>query len=168
MALKWSLTDVLRDHILTLRDERTQKLRVIDFIGFYGVPALGAGVAFLLNFQLKALEAAIGGMAIFTALLFGLLVQVFTLRIRVADSSSLRADIRLGRLIDQLEANVSYAVLVGITLTAVLVVTAGVEGVQDAASPVASAVAGGVFLHFLLSVAMVLKRLRSAYSSARY
>jgi hypothetical protein len=168
MAPKWSVAGVVRDHARTLRDDRTRRYRVRDFLEFYGIPVGIGAAAYFTNFKLDGIEATIGGMAIFTALLFGLLVQVFTLRIRVADSTSLRADIDLGRLIDQLEANVSYTVLVGIALTATLVVIAAVAGTDDPAPVGPTAAVAALFSHFLLSSFMVLKRLRSAYSSARY
>jgi hypothetical protein len=166
VTAKWSVSEIVRDHLGTLRDARSNRYRTSDFFAFYAAPIVVAVGAYFTGFKLQGIEAAVGGVAIYTALLFGMLIHVFQLRIRVADSETLRASIRLGRLIDELESNVAYAVLVGIAATSALVIAASLLGTTNPLPRGASSVLTALFVHLILSTFLVLKRVRAAYAES--
>ncbi|MBW4716209.1 hypothetical protein [Saccharothrix obliqua] len=161
MTAKWSAARILRDHWKTLVDARTGKTRALDIVAFYGTSTLVGVTAFLGEFQLRGLEGVLSGVSIYTALLFGLLVHVFQLRIRMLDQPP--ATPEPVRLIDELEANVSYTVFVGVLTTALLITTIALTPKDTPASVVLSAPASALLVHLILSLLLVLKRTRAAY-----
>lgn len=163
MTAKWSFTRILRDHVNTLVDARYDppRTRKRDLVAFYGFPiALGA-VCHIADFRIRGLEGILSGVSIYAALLFGLLVQLFQLKVRLLSEERDRFD--TVRLNDELESNVSYAVFMGVTTTALLIFAVAVTEKDHPASLWLSAVIVAFVVHLLLTLFMVLKRARSVY-----
>lgn len=161
---KWSPRRILRDQLTTLVDARTGRPRPADYLSFYLLPVvLGLG-CWLLNVRFESVDPLLSGTSIFTALLFGVLVYVFQLKVRIRDSETLASDFELKRLIDELEINVSYTALVGLVSTALMMALAATKQKDVALSPIGTAAVVTLLLHLSISVLMVLKRTRSAYS----
>lgn len=161
---KWSPRRIIADHLATLVDARTRRLRKADYVSFYVVPAGIGATAWYFNFRFETMDPILSGTSIFTGLLFGVLVYVFQLRIRVTDSAVLASDSRLLRLIDELEANVAYTVLVGLVISGLLMALSATKEKDVPIDPIGTAVVIALMLHFILSVLLVLRRTRSVYA----
>jgi hypothetical protein len=66
---------------------------------------------------------------------------------------------------DELESNVSYAVLVGILATALLIFTVATTNKDNPAGRISSAIVAATIIHLILTLFMVLKRARSVYKN---
>lgn len=153
-------------HYDTLRDDRDGSYRIRDFLLFVGLPA---GVGLILGFsefRLHDIASMLAGLAVFTALLFGLVIFVFQLRVQVKDDGRDRQRPKLASLIDELFANVTYSVIVGIVTTVFAVIAASIS--DDAGAPVwISGVVAALAFHLVLTILMCLKRVHSAYQQLR-
>lgn len=161
MTSKWSVLGIFSDHFQTLSDARTGKPRIADYISFYLVPLAGAIVGYFVDFRVKGAEGVLAGVAVYTALLFGLIVHVFQLRMRMIDQQSSHS--RLAELIDELETNMSYTILVGIVSTGVLIYAIAASDKDSPVNALLSAIIVFLLLHLVLSLLMILKRTRSVY-----
>ena len=167
MSEKWDVRDIAKAHFGTYVDANTQKRRRLDYAAFILFP-LGVGtLASLLrhygHFGLSDVSKFIGGVGIFTGLLFGLLTNVFTLSLRLQRDDELSEE-KTTKYVKELFSNVSWAVLVGLLLIVLLVTC---SSVSDPNKPVHWAWVGilvAVFLHLILTVLMSLKRLWMAHS----
>lgn len=162
MGSKLSPLPVIRGHVDTLRHAQTGKYRWLDFATFYGAPAVAAGIAVYLGFRAKDVGAFLGGVSVFAALLFGLVVFVFQLRMTAATDPRIHAGGRLLKLLDQLFRNVSYAVLVGLITTSLGVLSIW-SATSDGAPVWLSATLVYSVTHMMLTVLMCLKRVDAAY-----
>ncbi|MFJ5805078.1 hypothetical protein [Streptomyces sp. NPDC093093] len=167
MSEKWSITDIAAAHFATYVDARTGKRRKSDFAAFVGIPiALGFSAGILRNFghlELYDVSKLVGGVGIFTGLLFGLLTNVFTLSLKLQRDEDL-ADHETAKSVKELFANVSWAVIVGLAMVTLLVVCSSVTSPKDPVSRAWTAVLVALFAHLILTVLMSLKRLWMAHS----
>ena len=148
--------------------EGTARLSIGDVVIFFGLPAGAAIAAGFSGAEMRSFGQLIEGTAILTGLLFGLLTHVLALGLRIADDPRLSRADRIVVLTDELRANVSYAIGVGIVLTgAMMLVSAFKPGFADTdphGYPAwLSAIVLGLVLHLLLTLLMILKRVRSTY-----
>jgi hypothetical protein len=179
-SAKWSFSKTIKDHLGTLVDARKPgaRLRIRDLFAFYILPVLVGVIIFVpqfnwsqlddipgyqrvADFRVSGAEGILSGVSIYTALLFGLLVQIFQLKTRFLDEEGSRE--RVIRLNDQLEANVSYSVLIGIIATAFLTFTVATTSKDAPVGRVSSAIIAVLILHLILTLFMVLKRARAVY-----
>lgn len=169
MATKTSLTTIVVDHLDTLRDARTQRVSVFDFLVQFGLPiVLGVGLP-LGGFRLVEVGQVIAGIAVLAGFTFGMLVFVFQLRLQVATDPRV-VGTNLRELIDQLFTNVAYALLVGLACVTLAVAFVSVRQVAMPSADVVSvlrSIATGLLVastsHFLLTLAMCTKRAYRAY-----
>lgn len=159
---KASLWRVPADHFGTLYDNRTRRP---DWWGIAAQALLpvGSGVGtWKLGAKIADIGDAVSGISIVAGLLFAMAVFLFQLRI------SLGQDERLGEndfaLIDECMANTLWAILWGLALVLYLVVVGAGKWIDsDPLGPVLTGIAVAGAAHFLLVIAMCLKRLRRAY-----
>ncbi|MEV1003580.1 hypothetical protein [Nonomuraea sp. NPDC050202] len=168
MGAKWSVIPLIEDHLATFRDQRTNEKRNRDYLVFYAVPMSFGIACYLAGFEMRDPASILAGIAVFTALLFGLLLHVFSLGLRIKDDPRQSTVGRTAQLVDQLQANVGYAVLVGIVTTALLIIAAATTGKDQPIGVLMSAVIAGSLLHLMLTVFMALKRTRAAYHELRF
>ncbi|WP_370185104.1 hypothetical protein [Rhodococcus wratislaviensis] len=162
MGSKLSVAPTIRDHFDTFRDDSSGGMHLPDYLIFIGGPAFAAALIAWFDVRLKDVSGVLGGLSVFTALLFGLVIFVFQLRLQLKSDGVNRTGF-LMRLVDQLFANVNYAVVVGVVTTTVGVVAINV-GDKDAGAPVwLSAILTGLGLHLVLTIFMCVKRVHSAY-----
>jgi hypothetical protein len=173
VSSKFSLLPVLSRQYGTLTDARTGKPRPEDFAVVLGVPVLIGIVTGLAGWRISIVGELISAIAIITGLLFGLVIFLFQLRLQLgAPDAATRVPRPVVDLIDQMFANVAYAIVVGFLTTAVTLIGAalrepGKVGVTAAPEPMSSlmtALVLALVAHFLLCLAMCLKRLVTAYS----
>ncbi|MFD5365217.1 hypothetical protein ACFWJ2_38265 [Streptomyces tendae] len=168
MSEKWDVRDIAAANFNTFVDARTQKRRFADYAAFLGVPLLlGVGTALLRqwgHFHLYDVSKFIGGIGVFTGLLFGLLTNVFTLSLRLQRDDDL-ADHDVALNVRELFANVSWAVAVGLTLVVLLVVTGSIHDPKKPLDSIWTGVLVSFFSHLILIVLMSLKRIWLAHAS---
>jgi hydrogenase-4 membrane subunit HyfE len=171
VSAKTSVTAIVTEHFDTLRDARTSRPLVWDYLAQFGLPLLVAVVAPSIGFRLVEVGQLIAGLAVFTGFTFGLLIFVFQLRLQVASDPRVPDDNGLRELIDQLFVNIAYALLVAFASVLAAVIVVSVEWPM---SPLPSGWASGLqtalllflTLHYVATMAMCAKRLHRAYSMA--
>lgn len=164
MSSKVDPSRVLADHVATLRDHATNKVRPSELAVHYGLPvAFGVAVP-IFGIRLTDAGQIIAGAAVLAGFSFGLSVFVFQLRMEAARDPRVPRGSLLLDLIDELFTNVLYSIVVGLALTVFTVVATTVqpEGVTRLNSWWTGIIAG-VGLHYLLTLAMCVKRMRAAY-----
>jgi hypothetical protein len=159
---KASLWRVPADHVRTLYDNRTGRPDWGSVVSQGVVPVVVGAGSWWSHARLTDVNAAVAGISIVAGLLFSMAVFLFQLR------TSLRDDRRLGeqdyRLVDECMSNVLWAILLGLSLALYLIVCgAGGWIGSTGPGPVLTGIAVAAATHFLLVIAMCLKRLRRAY-----
>jgi hypothetical protein len=162
LTSKIRVTDVLRAHWETLSIER-QTLQGVqrttstgDLVTFFGFPvALGLTLA-LLGIEAPKPDPLLSSVSILTGLLFALIVMVFDQVKREANRPSPAAG--NDPLVDawQLLANVSWAILASLMLLAFMF--GAVLFTDEDLAPWLTGTISGLFLHLVLTLLMVLKR----------
>lgn len=162
--IPWS---TVRDHYATLVDQhRPGRPHWPDYATILGVPVVVGSWA-AASVRLRDMASFIGGVAVFTALLFALVIYVFQLRMALLDNPNVPRDGALVGFIDQVFANVNYAVVVGVITTALGMAAAVSAGDDGRSSRVWSGVVVAFGVHLMLVVFMCIKRLRAAYREIR-
>ena len=162
------LRDMVQDNLATWvetgRNEQ-ERTSVSDWIVFVGVPLSAGIVAALLGVRLYSLDPILAGAAIMTGLLFGLLVHVLSLGLQLAGDPKVTRGSRLARLVDELRANITWACVVGLALSAITTVVwaASKDLDQVGTNPWVSGAIVALILHLGLTLLMILKRVRTTY-----
>lgn len=163
---KFDLGAIVVDQTRTLVDSSTRRVVVGDVVTLFGLPLAIGGLSLWLGWTMGGVGELLGGMAILTGLLFGLVVWTFQLRMTAGANPAQQSSVT--SFLDELFANVLYSVLVGILTVALIVAETSFQvdpsGVADPrAGQWWTAVLLVVISHFLLTLAMCLKRVRAAY-----
>lgn len=170
MDSKFSVLPTIRAHYATYVDDSSGDRRPADYLTSIGGPILAgvvaASVMKIRGLSMSEVGAYISGVAIFTALLFGLVIYVFQLRMQLDVDDRVSASGRLVTLVDQLFSNVNYAVVVGV-LTTVVAMVAAAFATDGAVGPYWAGILVALGLHLVLAVLMCVKRVQSAFSQIR-
>ncbi|MFE3105974.1 hypothetical protein [Nocardia tengchongensis] len=161
MSSKLSVLPTVRAHFDTFRDNANDAWHFWDYATFVGAPLAVGAVSAWRRIQLADVSGFLAGLAVFAALLFGLVVFVFQLRLQLR-STGVSATSTLARLVDQLFYNVNYAVVIGVGTTAVGIVAVHLAN-KNSAPVWISALLTGLGLHLTLTILMCVKRVHSAY-----
>ncbi|MEW1873198.1 hypothetical protein AB0420_34825 [Streptomyces caelestis] len=168
MSGKWDVRDIAAANFRTYVDANGKR-RMGDVVVFVVVPLMLGIASGLLRFfdHLHIIDASklIGGIGVFTGLLFGLLTNVFTLSLRVRRDEGLSPDHVIIRDVRELFANLSWAVLVGLLLVVLLVVVAATHDPKGSVGVVWTGILVATFSHLILSLLMSLKRLWFAHQN---
>ena len=169
--MKISLTSVIEAHLKTLRNLGETKASWLDIAIFYGLPITLGIVSwfFCIRLSSEVYSVSISIFAIFSALLFSVQVAmygVFRSDRRISNDAILNRDERdtaqnTRQLLREINANVSYLIFVSCVAVTVFLVffAAPISEIVEAATLVA------LYLHFLLTVAMVLKRAHEVFDA---
>lgn len=166
---KINFATIITSHVKTLRGDN-EKYQWSDFATFYAIP-IGVGViAILMCWQVpeKALELSISVFSIFAALLLSVQVALYSVSLRdiakpddpkkSKDYEKRQKDRKL--MIKELNDNVSYLILLSVvTVTITLTLF-----FSEAPRYFGSAIAIAFYLHFLLTILMVIKRASIVFS----
>lgn len=160
---KTSLWRVPADHFRTLHDNRIGGPDWRGIVWQIGVPIAAGGASWRFGAKLTDISGTVAGVSIVAALLVPMAVFLFELRINLD-----RDDPRLVdddyTLIDETMSNTLWAILWGLTLALFLVVCGAGKWIgDDGSGPVLTGIAVAASTHFLLVIAMCIKRLRRAY-----
>lgn len=127
---------------------------------FYGIPLVLALVVIRFRWSVSGVPNILAALALMTGLLFNLLILLFDTAVRVRDLTGDLADHRR-ELVRQLQANVTYTVLIALISTSII------GGLSLAGSEKAhlpwSAIVIAFVSHFVLLLAMILRRVRAAF-----
>lgn len=165
MSSKFSILPVIIDQYSTFTDAHTGRPRFEDYFVVLAIP-IGLGAwSVLSGGTITIVGELISAIAIITSLLFGLVVFIFQLRVQLgAKDVAERVPMSSVQLIDEMFKNVAYAIVIGFAATALLLLGAAVRDESEQAISVALSGAIVVLLaHFVLTLAMCLKRLTKAY-----
>ncbi len=167
MSTKWSIVSITRAHFGTYRNARTDSPMPTDYLAFVGIPlgtAIFAGImTHLGHFHLRDISRLIGGIGVFTALLFGLLTNTFTLSLRVRRDEGLDPEHPVVTQVRELFFNLAWAVVVGCTLVTLLILAAATHTTTAALGPIWTSTLTFLVLHLMLTIFMALKRLWYAH-----
>lgn len=158
--MKIDVVPIVRDQLRTFVDARTGRLLWSDLLVFYGVPAAVAGGAWVMGWRIASAGHVLTAVALMTGLLFNLLILLFDAAVRIRDGAGEFMAHRR-KLVRELQANVTYTLLVCLVLTVVL--GAGAVSTGSALGSPLSAVVGFLLLHFVLMLLMLLRRVRAAF-----
>lgn len=141
---------------------------------YYLVPTITALPFLFWRVELQGVAQLLAGVAVFTALLFALLGVVFNMGVTLRkDGAAISSAHDLRRVIADLRANITYAAVVGITLSLVIVGAAVTTAPASAVTTPPST--GGLawwwapplvwlFVHLGLSLLTILRRFRTAFN----
>ncbi len=168
VARRLHLRTVIEDHVETwsvrVGAERTHDRRWAA-AWYYLLPTVAALPFLKWHVEIQGVGQLLAGVAVFTALLFGMLVLMFNTGIALRKDGSVLTNAHdLKRLVADLRANITYAAVVAIALAMVLVVAA-------ALTPPTRGLAWGwtplilwLFLHLGLTLLTILARFRTAFN----
>lgn len=166
MSVKVLPTDIVRRHVATLYDHRSEsrRVRLSDVGTQYALPLLIAGLVVWRNVQIEGAAQILAGIAILDGFAFGLLVFVFQLRLSASVDPREASSDRL-RLLNELFANVAYTTLVGLATAILLMIPLALTGeTAGEALPLGWAAAATAFsTHFVLLLMMCVKRTDIAF-----
>lgn len=164
---KTSLVVVAVAYFRTLKSYRTERYMASDIAVQLVAPALlGAGFAVAWPVSACDLSEAVGntvsGVSIVSALLCGVAVMVFQLRLQIASQDSPRPTKRESTLVDETFHDILWAVVAGFA-SVTLFTLFGMLPDDGAVQRVIVGAAVFFLLNFLLVTCMCIKRLHSAY-----
>lgn len=128
MFTKISVVGIIKDHISTLKNGRTNKLHYPDVILFFIIPAVISGLTTYLEIPLNdgLANALITSFSIFSALLFNLLLLVYDISGKNLDQTKYTDPVDIKRIVQKREllreiyVNVSFSILVSIMTVVIL------------------------------------------------
>lgn len=159
---KFSVVDLVVDHFDTLRNYSTGKFSIGDLLVYLGLPVACATAVGIAGLRVGNLPELLAAVAILTGLIFNVFVLLFDLTMRAADRTDPAKLRDIMKLAGELRANISYAVLSGITMTAVIGGFVMLSGEKELPIVPTIVVVFGL-AQMLLTIFMVLKRVRGLY-----
>ena len=159
---KFSVAPLVRDHYRTLRNYQTGRTSITDLLSYLGIPTASAAASWGVGLHAENVDDVLTAIAIFTGLIFNVFVLIFDLTARAVDTCDPLRRREVEALADQLRANVSYAVLLGLLLSAVLGAAVMVTTSKQLPVPMTAFIVFGS-IQLLLTISMILKRVRSMF-----
>ncbi|WP_460106611.1 hypothetical protein [Streptomyces sp. YKOK-J1] len=155
------LIPIIKDHFRTLRSHADNRILWGEVFFFFGTPALLGLLGAFLDWKVKGVGNILAAFAILAGLLFNLLVLLFDVAAKAAQASGVGSqNIRL-KLAKQLQANVTYALLVALSAAGILGVASGMG--MEKINRWLSGVLVVLLAHFTLTLLMIMRRIRSAF-----
>lgn len=170
MSSKVSPVPIVREQLGTLRNHRTGRPSVVDWLVLVGLPLVLGFAMWATKTLVVDAGQLLAGLAVLTGFVFGLLVFVFQLKLSATQDPRVPAGGILSNLLDELFANIAYTVLVGLVSVVLILVSTSIgsalppaAGATTVLNTVWSAVVVGALAHFSLMLLMCLKRTHLAY-----
>lgn len=163
-----NLKPILVDHFHTLRanGEPDGELSKADLFTLYGLPLILPVISIWKEWRMGGVGDLLTALSLMCGLLFNLLVLTFDVALRAAaqvrasDVESLASSAKI-KLIRQLQANTTYALIVALSATIILAVGASLD--LKGFNPWVTAVLAYLLPHFVLVLMVILKRIRSIF-----
>ena len=124
MFSKINVTEIVKDHLDTLRDYATGKIMIGDIIIFFIFPLLAAlFVVFILQFLLTdaAANVLVTSLSVFSALLFNLLLLIYDI-IRKEERHQ-KPKNKMPKFLKEIYSNISFSILIAVICIAILLLT---------------------------------------------
>lgn len=155
MTTKIDITAIIREHFDSLRDASTKRVSYWDVFVMFGLPVVLGFASFAMGFQIKNeyIGTLVGAFSIFAGFLFNIIVLIYGFDPPRKDGDNAEDQMEL---LSQTFANISYAVVISISIVVILIASLFTSGCLD---EIASALAVMLFANFGLSLMMVLKRI---------
>jgi len=156
MSSKADIRSIIKDHINTLYDLRTNKKSPWDIIFFYILPAIFSFLFYIIKLDLSddLIKALITSMSIFSALLLNLLLII-------VDKKSMSKKSKNNRFylstIEELYVNICYAICISIANLCLLIIYLLIKDCEIA-KIVSTFFIYYLTMHFVLTLLMILKR----------
>lgn len=167
--MKISVAAIIRGHWRTLHDAATDKLSISDIIMFYFIPIILGGFSWLFGLSLTKdfHSVSITFFGIFIALLLNIQVAIFGIFLKKWDEPNDKRDKEMQaarlqtrkKLLSEINTNISYLIVVGTTSLCFFVVSY----ISSSSCGAWPAVAVSLYLHFILTFMMILKRSHSLF-----
>lgn len=136
---------------------------LFDFGQFLALPILAGIAAAIWAPPIYAVGSVLTGVSVFSGLLVALLVNVFELSVKIRRDEGLRPEEPLSVTMNELMANASWAVLVGLVLVTLLVAAAATQAPDCPLHPIWVGILVPFFAHLMVCVLMVLSRIWTAH-----
>lgn len=159
---KSSVFSIVTGHFRTLYDARNGRIRIRDLAFQIGLPLALAVTSQLFSWRLSEIGNIVVGVSIVAALLCAMATLIFQIRINLQGKPQQHR--KGAQLIDEVFANVLWAILVGFFVALLLIITDSFGLLtNEQTAVVVSSVTVFAGTHFIFVVGMCLKRLQSAY-----
>ena len=127
---KISIANIIKDHISTLRNNKTRKISYLDITLFFLLPFFISGFIVYLGISLNdaLVNALITSLSIFSALLFNLLLLVYDVSEKklylpeTTDPVENKRRIKTRELLREIYINISFSILVSIISVSTLLI----------------------------------------------
>ena len=167
--MKINIVPIVRDHLKSLRNEKTGKLSYFDYFIFFGVPIILGVFVYrsALHLDRESYNASITFFGVFIALLLNIQIAIFSIYQRKwkqkqedigAQIQDEDLEIRR-RLLEQLNSNISYLVLI-CCLTLIIVLS---SYIRNSDSSLTATITFGLYAHFILTMLMIVKRAHALF-----
>lgn len=164
MSTMIDIIPIVKDHFRTLRSHRDNRIMWSQVAFFCGPPlALGA-LSTTLAWKMGGVGNILAAFAILAGLLFNLLVLLFDVASKAAQAGGIGDDNTRLKLAKQLQANVTYALLLALICAGILGVASGMG--MEKVNKWLSGVLVVFLAHFSLTLLMIVRRIRSAFLSS--
>ncbi|WP_158933507.1 hypothetical protein [Streptomyces sp. NRRL S-1868] len=129
---------------------------------FFGTPIVLGVIGVFLKWEIGGVDNILAAFAILTGLLFNLLVLLFDVAEKAAQGADgiSQSNVRL-KLAKQLQANVTYSLLIGLVVTSILGVSAGMD--IEKINRWISGLLVILLANFTLTLLMIMRRIRAAF-----
>lgn len=162
------LRTIVRDHVDTWswrvgREGARERRRTA--LWYFAVPTAVAAPFLRWHLELQSVGQLLSGVAVFTALLFGLLVLMFNTGVALRkDRAQLSSAHQVQEVVADLRANVTYAILVAVSLSIVLVTAAALTPSSHGLAWGWTPVIVWLFVHLGLTMLTILRGFRTAFN----
>lgn len=161
IVTKINVAEIVKDHCATLVHEHNHKSSLVDYLLFYGLPAVAATLLIYFKgiFGQTVSGILITSYSVFAALLFNLLLLVYDL-VKRDPTSNLKL-----RFLKQIYSNISYSILISIVLIMLLLLQLVTLSFPYMIPRLTIAFLVYLFsANFILTILMVLQRVHSLFS----
>lgn len=153
--MKINVSNIIRDHIKTLVNDNTKRMGLSDILTFILVPIAIASV--LVHFKIyidNSVNYIISGLAVFTGLLFNVLVIIFDI-LKRENGNQLRL-----RILQQVLSNISFTIFLSL-FTIIIVLLTTVENL--CIKLIVNWVSIFLLTEFVFTLLMILKRMYALF-----
>ena len=161
MIDKINVSQIVVDHVRTLRSDATGKVHLSDYLLFLALPLIVSALPVYYQTELKesVVTLLMAAFSIFAGLLINVLVLIYTVAIRLEDAVKVSDDGRYQlerEFIKQIFSNVSFSILVSVLIVFVLFVSSVSPKYVNIAG---AAICTFLIVEFTFTLLMSLKRL---------
>jgi hypothetical protein len=155
------LIPIVKDHFNTLRSHSTNRIMWSEVVFFYGTPVILGGASCTLGWKIGGVGNILASFAILAGLLFNLLVLLFDVAAKARQAGGPGDQNDRLKLAKQMQANVTYALLTALAAAGILGVASGMG--MEKVNRWLSGILLILFAHFILTLLMIMRRIRSAF-----